>query len=384
MPEAANVNIHLRGALGKARVEKWEGRDHLVVPIVALVEGVIHAVNAEHPEYVPLPVLQAARDSWNGMPVMLGHPMKDGKPVSANEPGIKEKFGFGVIRNSNINGTKLGMEALVDIAKLESLHPSLLADLQIGEQVEVSVGALVRTAKKDGMHGKKKYKAQWLEISGDHLAMLPGGVGACSGEMGCGANRTCHLVTAEGFVEVPEGLPYMVFTTLEGQSLDDRMRAVEKAVVDKWNKPSDDPIQPAMYGAWPQQVFDDHVIVRKGDELYSCDYTVDDQGKVTLSGEVRVKQVYVAAVGARHSTKDMQVIQTVHDHAMALGAKCEPTNCARDLEAPARAIRYEGGKWLLFAKDGKYQLGAHDSEAEAVEHQRAIDARLKREPVGAR
>jgi hypothetical protein len=43
--------IRLLGATGQVRTEMVDGREHLVVPVIALMEGVIHAVNAEVPEF---------------------------------------------------------------------------------------------------------------------------------------------------------------------------------------------------------------------------------------------------------------------------------------------------------------------------------------------
>jgi hypothetical protein len=196
-------HLHLRGALGIPYVEHVDGREHLVVPVVALIgDQVIHAVNAQTPEWVPRASLEKAPESWNGHPLVLGHPVRDGKQISAHDPAVLEKHGFGTIRQSHMNGPRLGMEALVDPARLELLgQQQLLADLRAGKPIEVSVGAFVTTNGKSGQCNGKPYKSEWVDISPDHLAMLPNGRGACSLEMGCGSGRyaTMHLVTAEGF-----------------------------------------------------------------------------------------------------------------------------------------------------------------------------------------
>jgi hypothetical protein len=36
----------------KTRTETFDGREYLVVPVVALVEGVVHAMNAKNAEFV--------------------------------------------------------------------------------------------------------------------------------------------------------------------------------------------------------------------------------------------------------------------------------------------------------------------------------------------
>jgi hypothetical protein len=187
----------------------WDGREHLVVPVVALQEAVIHAVNAKNAEYVPSASLTASVGKWNGHPLVVGHPVRDGRQISAHSPEVLERHGFGFIRQATMNGSRLGMEAMVDPARLTALkHDQLLADLRAGKPIEVSVGAFVTTNDKRGSYGGKQYDGEWTEINPDHLAFLPGGHGACSIEMGCGAHRmaSTYLVTAEGF-EVLGDLP---------------------------------------------------------------------------------------------------------------------------------------------------------------------------------
>lgn len=195
--------LHLRGATGKVRTEMLDGREHLVVPVVALMEGVIHAVNADVPEFVPGSRLAAAASSWNGRPLVVRHPVRNGRQCSANDPEILGKHAFGTIFNSRMNGKRLGMEAWIDPKRLEALgEKTMLADLRAGKPIEVSVGAAVRTLAKTGSYNGKAYKAEWGEISGDHLAFLPGGRGACSIEMGCGAHRAAsYRMCEEGIVE---------------------------------------------------------------------------------------------------------------------------------------------------------------------------------------
>ncbi|HMI90073.1 MAG TPA: hypothetical protein VK509_01865, partial [Polyangiales bacterium] len=66
----------VQGALDTAhlRTMQFESREHLVVPVIALVEGVVHAVNSDQPEYVPGTELARAPLGWNGRPVVGDHP----------------------------------------------------------------------------------------------------------------------------------------------------------------------------------------------------------------------------------------------------------------------------------------------------------------------
>jgi len=201
---AESRSLHLLSALGQITTEMIGNREHFVIPVVALMEGVIHAVNAETPEYVSADLLKQAAETWNKKPGMLYHPKKDGKQCSAQDPTLIASSGIGTLRNARVEGKKLLIDALVDKARTKELHPGLYVDLEAGKPVEVSVGALVITDKKPGVYHGKPYKASWTFAEGDHLAFLPGGRGACSLEMGCGAHRAAMLVTAEGFEDVIE------------------------------------------------------------------------------------------------------------------------------------------------------------------------------------
>ena len=179
----------LVSASGVARTAIFEGRPHLVVPVIALMEGVIHAVNAETPEFVPLSTLEKAAATWNNRPAVLFHPKRDGRQCSANSPDVLAESGLGYVFNAKVVGRKLHCEAWIDKAKASRLHPEMYRGLQNGETVEVSVGAYVITDDTPGVFGGKPYYSSWVEVVGDHLAFLPGGRGACSVEMGCGTHR---------------------------------------------------------------------------------------------------------------------------------------------------------------------------------------------------
>lgn len=432
-------SLHLCGATGQVRTEMLNGREHLVVPVVALIEGVIHAVNAETPEFVPWETIERIAESFNGKPVTLGHPVKNGKQCSANLAGIKEAHGIGEIRNSRAvkEGKKLLQEAWIDKARAKQLHPEMYQRLLDGKTEEVSVGAWVVTDEIASSFNGKSYKAQWLAGSGDHLAFLPGGRGACSVAMGCGAHRAAMLVTAEAMIPIPEYQPVLSFTTLEEKSLEDRMQLLQTAVAERWPVPANPMPQPV---SWPYivQTFDDRVIVRVGDDVFSVGYTMKN-GALTLGEAHRVKQAWVAAkrkgkyedcptckgtgsykgnpcetcdgegeirhaalaalLGMCACTKSLK---DLHTHAVkALGDRLghpfhgnqhvsadrepvvePPNNENRDkikqFFTLEDHIRFEGGHWNLFGSDNKLRLGQYKTRDEAVEHGRAILQQLSK------
>ena len=175
---------------GATRVEKFEGRDHLVVPVVALQEGVVWPGNSEFPEFVPGSLLSVNPQGWNGKPVMIDHPSLSGEMVSANHPRVMERSRIGTIFNTLAKNNKLLMEAWLDLQKIESLGgdaAKMLTRIQKDEVVEVSVGVYTGMENLEGEWNKKKYKARWNSMTPDHLAILPEGtIGACSVAMGCG------------------------------------------------------------------------------------------------------------------------------------------------------------------------------------------------------
>lgn len=172
-----------------ARTEVYNGREHLVVPVVALVEGVIHALSnkASGPEFVPASVYQKNIERWEGKPIYEGHPLLNGRPVRGDNATMRAGKSIGEVRNAAIVNEQLGMEAWLDVAVSKLKAPELLARARAGEPIEISVGVLVDAIVANGEYNGRGYGGQWSEIEPDHLALLPEGVlGACSRTMGCG------------------------------------------------------------------------------------------------------------------------------------------------------------------------------------------------------
>jgi hypothetical protein len=197
-------HLRLLGATGKIRAASYQEREHLVVPVTALVQGVVHSANAEEPEFVPAEVFQFAPSGWNGRPVVGGHPVVDGNFVSANSPEVLEKECFGTVFNTSTTAEKLLFEAWIDAEKAQKSGPvgqRILERLRNNEVIEVSVGAFVEVDNTPGEYNGKQYAGSWRKIVPDHFAILDEGVtGACSVEMGCGTMRSAmvNLVTKDG------------------------------------------------------------------------------------------------------------------------------------------------------------------------------------------
>lgn len=179
----------------KIRNETFQGREYLVVPLTALVEGVIQGANSDKPELVRINTIKKSFQGWNGRPLVMNHPQVNGEYVSANSPDVLEEWHFGFIFNSAVKGKKLEMEGWIDILRAQELggeFESTLTRLQNKEEVEISTGLFseVNTKAKGDFTvngAKKAYHGEWTTITPDHLALLSEGTkGACSIEDGCG------------------------------------------------------------------------------------------------------------------------------------------------------------------------------------------------------
>jgi hypothetical protein len=201
-------HLHLVGATGEIRTAKYDGRDHLVVPVVAMVEGVVWASNSEVPEFVPAEELAETPQQWNGRGCFAGHPRDNNTQVTANTPRTLENS-FGTVFDTSsseriLKTRRLEMRAYLDPAKALALGPkeiNVVERLRAGERVEVSVGCYVEAEDKDGEFNGLTYHGIWHNIVSDHLAFLgEDEQGACSDTAGCGAPRAAirHCISAAG------------------------------------------------------------------------------------------------------------------------------------------------------------------------------------------
>ncbi len=166
------------------RTETHQGRRHLVVPVVMMVEGV-H--NGSHGNiFHPASELGRFPGSWNGIPVTVQHPEENGTNISANQPGVIDTWTVGRVYNTVMDGSRLRAEAWLDEERIANLSPQALAAIMNGRALEVSVGIFSDEEETPGTWNNEEYVAIARNHRPDHLALLPGGVGACSWADGCG------------------------------------------------------------------------------------------------------------------------------------------------------------------------------------------------------
>jgi len=308
--------LTLVNAVGsQLRTALFQERPHLIVPLTVLIgDEVVHAANSDTPEFVPAEEIRRGYMSWCGRPVVGDHPQVDGRYVSANPAHIADRHAFGRIDNPRFIDGRMILDAWIDRARAERLGGDALSALQRAEKnepIEVSVGVEVEVEDKSGVAPNgKKYVGIWRDLQGDHIALLPpGATGACSNKMGCGVRAMRHMVSAEGLSLVDEPA---VTTPVTPPS----------TIVHEKPPPPSSSKESAMTVADRLKA-----LLAK---LTVADVGTEDDTSREIAAEVDVEQVeelelvteLIAAAGKRHSASDQKMLQTVHDHAVSLGAEC--------------------------------------------------------------
>lgn len=185
----ANMDDLLPGE--SVRREVHEGVEHLVVPAVLIVEGVLNdalVLASEFGRHV---------ESWNDRAIPVLHPQDRGEYISAGRPDVVEKNTIGRVYNARVDGGKLKAELWLNLEKARRLgHGDLVDALAAGEIIEISTGYFADDEPKAGEYNGVGYNTIHRNIRPDHLALLPGEIGACSVADGCGTRANSQ----KGFV----------------------------------------------------------------------------------------------------------------------------------------------------------------------------------------
>lgn len=168
--------------LAPPRRETIGGREYLVASATSIVPGVLNG--SKGPLFYPPQFVEQSVPTWNEVPLVVFHPNVMGKYVSA--AAVPDKH-VGVLRNTSFDG-KLRHECWFDVVKLAKVSPDVLRDLKAGKPIEVSTGLYTNNIDLKGTHDGRPYVQVATGYRPDHLAVLPGQIGACSIRDGCGLN----------------------------------------------------------------------------------------------------------------------------------------------------------------------------------------------------
>ena len=180
-----------RGDGGMIRHESYDGEPHIVMPSV-----LVRAQVLGQEEYLPFEEIQESVEDWRGVPVVVHHPEKNGKFVSARKIDVREQEQIGFVANPRAveeqGGGKLVAELWLSEEKVrqdELIYQAIEQAKESNRKIEVSTGYRCEVKRGMGMDGSTKYYKKQVNLRPDHLALLPDGIGNCSVEDGCGAPR---------------------------------------------------------------------------------------------------------------------------------------------------------------------------------------------------
>lgn len=171
----------------KCRLETLEGREHLVVPMVILTEGVHNGSNG--PLYYGSDELGKFTESWDHKPVVVYHPEMNGQGISACHPDILNNRKVGLMLNTKFEKGRLKSEAWIEKPRAEVVDERIMDAINRNEMMELSTGVFVDTETTAGEFKGKAYKGIARNFRPDHLALLPDKIGACSIADGAGFLR---------------------------------------------------------------------------------------------------------------------------------------------------------------------------------------------------
>jgi hypothetical protein len=287
--------------------ENYQGKPHIVVPVVMMVEGVHSGSHG--------PILHLAEElgafpgAWNGIPITVQHPEdEDGNFISANSPEIIRNYAVGIVFNTRMEGNKLKADLWIDEQLITAISPSALGHIMEGKPLEVSIGVFSEDEEVVGepTYNGETYNAISRNPRPDHLALLPGGVGACSWEDGCGVRankkggKNEPMKNENG--ENAEVLSKEQHLTNLISNAESGYREVMQTIQSKLDAMDTD-----LKGYYLEDVFPDYFVytVRSREngtppKLYKRNYSVNDNGEIEFveeSVEVRKQTSYVTFAG---------------------------------------------------------------------------------------
>lgn len=179
--------------------EDFQGREHLVAPVVAM-----RAMNLDG-GYVPKREVERSAPAWNGIPVTLNHPQQNGDLVSANIPDVAEKTWLGYFFNAETDDDKLAGEVWIDVENAEDVGgeaQEIVDALNAGESVSVSTSYFGDRLPSGEYDGKTREQVVG-NIRPDHLAVLPNQDGMCSIDDGCMAGIAANAIQVAAEADDP-------------------------------------------------------------------------------------------------------------------------------------------------------------------------------------
>ena len=192
---------------------------------------------------------------------------------------------MGQLFNARYEDGRIKAELWIDTAKAGKIAPDVLSLLQAGRPLELSTGLFLDEEPTAGTWQGEEYTGVVRNFRADHVALLPGGTGACSWDDGCGAPRLNRDRGDKGLIRVLLSKLGSALGLGGNEASHEDVRHRLQRMVDGLDTPA--------RVHFVRAVYDDHFIyLSEGREpglepkLYQRGYGLDDNGEVSLSEEV--------------------------------------------------------------------------------------------------
>ena len=285
----------------------FNGRKHLSAPAILLLPSVMNGV------LVTEDVASKFPETWNGMPVTLGHPMKNNVHVDANQPDMLEEYKIGQLFGCKWDDGKLKASAFLDPEILGKKNKTLLDKIKDNQVIEVSTGFFSDDDPTPGEWNGSPYDVVAKTIYPNHFAILPNGIGACSVAKGAGIPRVNEQEQEKPtmlddikslFKSLAQKMNFRV-NELCHSDIRSRIGAALRGEIGGGGSEMDSP-----FGYWVQDVFDNYFIYEVSEagktvKLFKRGYAVDQKDVLTLlddKEEVVLKTEYVPAPKTNQET----------------------------------------------------------------------------------
>jgi len=206
-----------------AVTKQHEGRDFLVVPVVAVREMALRGVDGYNngAEFLPAEEIEKSAENWENIAVTYNHTNE-----SAKKRSVIEAHGVGFFWNVRYNSQEKSLEGEIWIDKSKALSKPIVDKINAGEDLEVSTGYKAASYRKNGTDSEgREYNAVQVNVVPDQLAVFTEGSGACSISDGCGIKQ--NESDEKGFEKIKAWLAEQI-QNLKTNKEDSSMKLTDK------------------------------------------------------------------------------------------------------------------------------------------------------------
>jgi hypothetical protein len=281
----------------QTRIEMLEDREHTVIPMVMLTEGVHNGSGG--PLLYNTEELSKTPEVWNHKPIVVYHPELNGHGISACDPVVVNQRKVGVMMNTAWDGKlkRLKSEAWIEKTRAETIDGRIFAALKKKEMMEISTGLFSDLEKSTGQWNGEDYDGIVRNIRPDHLALLPDKIGACSIAKGAGLLRNELSDGKMDPKQMLKRLSSFLGLTDNEMSFENTRQMIQTALRARLTIPGTglgiggSPVNQPPF-MWVEAVYSNFFVYEKDGKLFRLGYSSSDAG-ISLSEDDPVEVVRV-------------------------------------------------------------------------------------------